>query len=225
MARRRLPPGTKAKALELIKQGIDPLKIALDVGVSPGTIYKWAAESKIQSTAPSAAPSAVQSVGGSAPAPDAGISSPAPPIITEGAGLPLSDLLSKHPGTGFSAPEVKPPEPIPSQAPKPMEPAALIAVVMVTKTVIIQTVAKAWKVELTEEENKELSAFNSTELQALETLAPYAAEYTGTLAAYTKPLMAALFGGVFAFSTVTSIQAIKSKRKPKPKNVMKKEEK
>ena len=214
MARRKLPPGTKAKALELIKTGADTLKIALDCGVSPSTIDKWKKEASGDGTTVSIA------------APDTtnqSLPNPAPTAATSsGPGADLGDLLRKHPGTGFSAPPPQPIAPPPVPAPKPMDPEALIGLVIVIKTMVVQTASDAWKIELSEEERARLCEFSDSEKKALRILAPAAADYSASMERYAKPIMACLFGGVAAFSTISSLKYLKSKRPPKAQNVMKK---
>ena len=102
-----------------------------------------------------------------------------------------------------------------------MSPEALIAVATVAKTVVVQTVSSLYKVPLTPEETKELCKFSEVEQKSLETLAPFAADYTANLEQYAKPAMALLFGGVVMISTMASIRVIRSKIPPKPRNVIK----
>jgi len=213
MARRAIPQETKDRVFAMIDQGLEPVKIAAETGVSPQTVANWKAKRQ-GSVAPGTAPIPPEGQGTAEPAP-----------IQEPAGSPLPDLMAKHPGTipgeTPAAPQlpIAPPEP----KPVPMAPEALLALVCVTKGLIVQTASAAWKIKVSEEEIRALAEFSESETQALKILAPYASEYTASMSNYAKPFMAVLFAGVVGFSTVTSLKALRSKLPPKAKNVMVKE--
>ena len=222
--RRKLPPGTKQRALELLASGMDPREVALKCDISESTAKNWKADlGKSASPVPSAEQGSSlfqtpATPGFPAPAADIGTGP-----IQERAGEDLSSLLAKHPGTGFAGgPSASLPISPAPPAPKPMDPEALLACVKVIKTIVVQTASSAWKVPLTEEEVKNLTEFSEPEQKSLKMLAPYAAEYSGAMEQYAKPALAFAFVGVAAFSTVHALAVIKSKRPPKPMNVMKK---
>lgn len=226
MPRRALPPGTKQRALALIASGMDQTKIAAEVGVSVSSINKWSKEGGKPDVQGSGT-SGDSTAGGNAVSAESGISP-----ITEGPGPDLSTLVATHPtkpigaegigaeGQGMGA--LPPPGPPP---PKPIDPEALIAVAQVAKAMVVTTVAGIYKVQLSEKESAVLCGFSEPERKSLELLAPYAAEYSGEMGNYAKPVMALLFVGAVGFSTVNSIKAIKSKAPPKSVNVMKKAKK
>jgi hypothetical protein len=92
---------------------------------------------------------------------------------------------------------------------------------LVFKAMVVQTAASMLKVTLTDEEQKTLCEFGEGEKMALSTCAPYAAEYSGQMSEYAKPIFAIGFVGIFGFSTYQSLRIIKSKAPPRPRNVMK----
>jgi hypothetical protein len=101
-----------------------------------------------------------------------------------------------------------------------MDGKALLAVVTVAKSVIVTNTAMVWGVDLSAEDTARLVEFTKPEREALETLAPYASEYTPAISQYAKPVMALLFGAVMAMSTARSLKEIKARRVPKARDVI-----
>lgn len=203
----RIKNEIKAKALEQAKAGKPVTEIAKELDLKQSTIERWIEEEKNPKVTSAKPVTAAPSVPGE----------PAATPTHTPVGPPLADLLNQHHGNPAptGTPYVPPEEPKPALP--PLDTKALMALMQVGKSFLIQNTALAWGLKIEESELDRISSFTPKEIEHLEVLAPYAADYTPALATYGKPVMALLFVGAVGMSTARSISELKKLRPVKPK--------
>lgn len=162
--------------------------IAANNGISVATVHNWAKKAGTATAQPTSIPTEIK---------------------RDSSSDDLATLISSKIGEP-SNPNPIGAEPIVQPPPEEkLDAKALMAIVTVTKSMVVTNIAMVWRISLTDDQVAKLVDFTEPEKNALNSLAPYAAEYSGALTAYAKPLMAVLFAGVVGMSTARSIKELR----------------